>query len=134
MPKIQKVGVSAFIYKDGKILMVKRAKTESPFPGNWEIPGGGVEFGEDTEAAAKREVKEETNLKIKIAHAYSVFSYVWNKTHRVDIQYLCRPLNSKIKLSGEHEEYLWATKNEVKKLKMTENMRAVILKGFKFIK
>ncbi|MDD4902708.1 MAG: NUDIX domain-containing protein [Patescibacteria group bacterium] len=134
MSKLQKVGTSAFIHSAGKVLMLKRSKTESPFPENWEIPGGGVEFGEDTEDALKREVKEETGLKIKIIQPYTTFSYIWKGVHRIDIQYLCQPLNNKIILSDEHDKYLWATKNQVKKLKMTAKMRAVILKGFEFIK
>lgn len=132
--KIQKIGTSAFIYNNGCVLVVKRSKIESPFPGNWEIPGGGVEYGESSDDAIKREVREETALKIKVLFPYTTFSYIWNKVHRIDIQYLCKPLSSKIKLSEEHDEYLWATKKEVKKLKMTENMREVILKGFDFIK
>jgi len=32
--------------------------------GKWDIPGGGIEEGEDAELAVKREVKEETRLKI----------------------------------------------------------------------
>ena len=130
MNKLQKIGVSAFIYKDKKVLMVKRSKTETPFPGNWEIPGGKVEYAEDLEVAIKREVKEETGLKIKIKQPYAAFSYLWKKIHRIDIQYFCQPLSSKIQLSEEHDKYLWATKNVVKKLKMTEKMRKVILKGF----
>jgi 8-oxo-dGTP diphosphatase len=131
--KLQKVGTIAFIYKDNRVLVLKRSKTESPFPGNWEIPGGGVEFGEDTEDALRREVKEETGLKIKIIQPYTTFSYIWKGVQRIDIQYLCQPFTKKIILSDEHDEYLWATKNMVKKLKTTGKMRQVILKGFEFI-
>ncbi|HTX86961.1 MAG TPA: NUDIX domain-containing protein [Candidatus Nanoarchaeia archaeon] len=133
MSGMQKVGTSAFIYKQNKVLVLKRSKSESPFPGNWEIPGGGVKFGEDTEDALRREVKEETTLKIKIIQPYTTFSYIWKGVHRLDIQYLCRPLSNKITLSDEHDKYLWATKDQVKKLKMSSKMRVVILKGFEFI-
>jgi len=134
MPKIQQFGTSAFIYKDRKVLMVKRSKTITPFPMDWEIPGGKIKFGEDAEDALKRGVKEEVGMKIKNLIPYSTFSYAWKKIHQIDIHYICQPLNDKIKLSEEHSEYLWATKNEVKKLKMTERIRKVILKGFDFIK
>lgn len=43
-----------------KLLMVKRK--DHPCIGNWALPGGFVNIEEDIELAAKRELKEETNL------------------------------------------------------------------------
>ncbi|MFH1637093.1 MAG: NUDIX domain-containing protein [Candidatus Woesearchaeota archaeon] len=46
---------------DLKVLLVKRKIT--PFRGKWAIPGGFVRTDESLEAAAKRELLEETNVK-----------------------------------------------------------------------
>jgi len=46
--------------KGDKILLVKRAF--DPGKGEWSLPGGFIELGETPEEAAKRELKEETNL------------------------------------------------------------------------
>jgi 8-oxo-dGTP diphosphatase len=46
---------------DLKVLLVKRK--EWPFEGYWAIPGGFVKINEALEAAAKRELQEETNVK-----------------------------------------------------------------------
>jgi 5-formyltetrahydrofolate cyclo-ligase len=57
--------VTAIIeFPNNKILLIKRSTV--PFKGYWALPGGRVEPGETVEQAVMREVKEETNLNIKI--------------------------------------------------------------------
>lgn len=46
--------------KDLKILLIKRK--DHPYIGQWAIPGGFVDIKESLEEAAKRELKEETDL------------------------------------------------------------------------
>ncbi len=55
----------AVIEKNGKILMGNKARDIGPYPNTWRLPGGGVEEGESLEDAAKREIKEETNLDVE---------------------------------------------------------------------
>ena len=54
-----KLGVSASVWRDGKVLLVQRAK---PPKGIWAFPGGHVEAGETLQAAAARELAEETGM------------------------------------------------------------------------
>jgi ADP-ribose pyrophosphatase YjhB (NUDIX family) len=55
-----------------KILLVKRAL--EPFKDLWSLPGGYVEYGETTEDAAKREVKEECGLDARLQRVVGVYS------------------------------------------------------------
>ena len=57
------VATDALIEKDGKYLMIKEGKKRCR--GKWNIPGGGVEHGEKAPEAVKREVWEETGLKVE---------------------------------------------------------------------
>ncbi|HTW96977.1 MAG TPA: NUDIX domain-containing protein [Candidatus Methylomirabilis sp.] len=134
MDKIQKIGTSAFIFKNNHVLLLKRAKDEGVFPEHWELPGGKVEYGERPEDAVAREIREETGLKIKVGFPYGTFSYFLNEIHYIDIQYYCYALGDEIKLSVEHEKYLWANENDLKDLLITEQMREAIDKGFEYIK
>ena len=57
--QLPKLGVSVSVWRDGKVLLVERAK---PPKGMWAFPGGHVELGETLEEAAARELHEETGL------------------------------------------------------------------------
>jgi 8-oxo-dGTP diphosphatase len=63
-PSHPQLAVSAAIFRDGKVLLVRRAR--SPAKGFYSLPGGRVEFGESLHQALTREVDEETGLAIEI--------------------------------------------------------------------
>jgi len=56
------IRASAIIIRDNKILLVHRKKDGREY---WVFPGGGIEDYEKPEETVKREVFEETNLKVK---------------------------------------------------------------------
>jgi len=55
-----RAGASAAIFRDGEVLLVKRAAP--PFAGTWSLPGGAIEPGERARQAAVRELLEETGV------------------------------------------------------------------------
>jgi 8-oxo-dGTP diphosphatase len=55
-------GASVVVLRPDAVLMVERARP--PFQGLWSFPGGRTEPGEDAEATARRELREETGLEV----------------------------------------------------------------------
>ena len=60
---------------DGTFLITKRVMTKAWAPGWWEVSGGGVQAGESSEEAVRREVKEETGLDVCNAEGGYAFTY-----------------------------------------------------------
>jgi 8-oxo-dGTP diphosphatase len=54
------VGIGTVMLRPGAVLLVRRGRP--PAQGQWSIPGGAQDLGETAEAAARRELREETGL------------------------------------------------------------------------
>lgn len=60
------VGIGVVLLKPGAVLLVRRAR--APSLGQWALPGGAQELGETAEAAARRELREESGLEAGPMH------------------------------------------------------------------
>jgi 8-oxo-dGTP diphosphatase len=60
----------------GRILLARLSAVEVEY-GAWTLPGGGVDFGEHPDAAAHRELEEETGLTGEIEGVAGIFSHVY---------------------------------------------------------
>ena len=58
------LAVSAAVFRDGRVLIVRRAR--APLLGHFSLPGGGVEVGETMAAALARELIEEIGVDAEI--------------------------------------------------------------------
>ncbi len=96
----QSCGASVIIYKDNRVLLQQRKDNKC-----WGYHGGKVEYGEIVEAAAKRELLEETGLTANRLVLFDVFSgpdmkYTYpdgNTVSIIDIVYLCNDYSGDLK-------------------------------------
>lgn len=73
MHKQPAIAVDCVIFdREGNLLVIER-KNE-PYKGKYALPGGFVEYGETVETAARRELREETGLKVGQIHLVGVYS------------------------------------------------------------
>jgi len=56
------VGIGVIAFDGDRVLLVQRGKP--PRLGSWSLPGGAQHLGERTEAAARRELREETGIEV----------------------------------------------------------------------
>ena len=86
-PDVPRVAVGAIVFKDGRVLLVKRG--QPPSQDQWAIPGGRVELGETLQAAAEREISEETGLTIRAGDpAYTFDAIERDAAGRVRFHYV----------------------------------------------
>jgi 8-oxo-dGTP diphosphatase len=83
------IGTHILVLKDNKVLLGKRVGN---FIGTWSMPGGKLDFGEDLEDCAVRELLEETGLKAKSLQFISLsdnIDMIDTESHFVTIGFLC---------------------------------------------
>lgn len=124
-----KVAVKGIIRrKDGNILIVKRSEDDSFWPGYWETVGGGMEKHEDPQIALLREIKEETNLEVKVREPFNVFTFEnEEKEFKVGITFICDYESCDVNLSEEHVEYKWIDPLDIKQYQISKGVQEEIV-------
>ena len=69
------LALKAVIEKGGRFMILKRSEKEDISQGEWDLPGGAVEFGEEPIKALKREVKEECGIEIEVIKPVRLWTF-----------------------------------------------------------
>lgn len=102
-----KAGVGVLIVRDGKFLLGKRKGSHGA--GEYASPGGHLEFGESIFEAARREVMEETGLKVKKMEFLCFVNLTqYTGKHYVDIGVLAEVEDGEPKLMEPDSNEGWA--------------------------
>ncbi|MEV7184065.1 NUDIX domain-containing protein [Kitasatospora sp. NPDC093102] len=94
------------VREDGQVLAIRRADN-----GTWEPPGGVLELTEAVEDGVRREVFEETGIKVGVERLTGVYKNVSRGI--VALVFRCRPEGGTERLSDESAEVDWLTPAEV---------------------
>lgn len=133
---MQRTVVTGFIYKDGKVLVVRRSEKEAFLPGVYELPGGKLNFGEGPIDGLRREIREEVGLEIEPKQPFFVFSYVTGSgtKYTVEIVFLAEVVGaSDPKLSAAHDTFAWIQQDEVEKHQISGEIKIAIHRGFEAV-
>jgi 8-oxo-dGTP diphosphatase len=131
------LAVSAAIFRDGRVLIVRRARP--PAHGLYTLPGGGVELGETLEQAVIREVREETALDIAPVDLVGYRQAIARdgdgrvERHFVILPFAARFIGGEISLNEELAEAHWLAPADISSLKTTEGLAQIVAAASKWI-
>ena len=127
-PPLATVGALIFNFKN-EVLMIRTHKWSN----KWGIPGGKIKWGETSEAALRREILEETGLKISDIKFVLVQDCIRSKefyrdAHFVLLNYTCRctAKNPRVILNDEGREFRWLKLAGAKEIKLNRPTKILI--------
>lgn len=86
--------VNGLLIQDNKLLMVKHKMGDNH--SFWNVPGGGMQFGQDAESNLKREFLEETGLEIEVKKYQFVHEFLDPPLHAIELFFEVRQTNGKL--------------------------------------
>jgi len=125
------IGVGAVVFNAGhEILLIKRGK--APHYGRWMVPGGTLEWGETLEAAAVREVREETGIEIEIEAFVEIIEALTpgpEGFHYVIMDYAARAVSGTLAAGSDALDAVWVPVERLGDLDLTPELLRVIEKA-----
>jgi 8-oxo-dGTP diphosphatase len=121
------LAVSAAIFRDGKVLVVRRAR--DPARRLYTLPGGRVESGESLTEAVAREVREETTLTIEVldlAGYREILPRDGQSGHFVILPFAARWIAGEVTLDAESDDCRWVTLDDLAQLPTTEGLADIV--------
>ena len=106
--------VGALIFnREDRLLLVRSHKLRDQYV----IPGGHIELGETMEQALRREILEETGLRISDIRYIGMQEFIydevfWEKRHFIFHDFACRADDCCVRLNEEAQSFVWATLEE----------------------
>lgn len=121
--------VGGLIFReDGRMLLMRTAKWSDM----WGIPGGKIEWGEGSEAALLRELREETGLEVSDVRFVMVQDAIhplefYKDAHFLLMNYTCRVTGTpEVRLNDEAQEYRWVTEPQARALRLNTPTRVLL--------
>ena len=116
-----------------RVLLIRRGG--EPLKGEWSIPGGLLEVGEELSQAARRELKEETGLDVEPLEIVEIFDRIFRQGRRVRyhfviVDYVCRLKGGRLRPASDVLEACWVRREDLGKYHLTRKATAVALRAF----
>lgn len=102
------VAVAAIVVRDGRVLAMRRAASQSAGPGLWETMSGRVDAGEEPFEAVQREIAEESGLSVTVdPRPITAYQATRAGEPMMVIVYRADYVSGEVIRSDEHDEHAW---------------------------
>ena len=124
------VGIGVIAFDADRVLLVRRGKP--PRRGAWSLPGGAQHLGEAAEAAARRELLEETGIEVGPLTLVAVIDGITRDAagavqyHYTIIDYCARHVAGEARPGDDVAAVAWATAAELAAYDLTPEAQRVI--------
>ncbi|MCE7998881.1 MAG: NUDIX domain-containing protein [Rhodobiaceae bacterium] len=108
-----RIVVKAQIWRDGRLLIIKRAPDSDPYPGLWDVPGGSLHKGESVDAGIRRETFEEVDLALSHIRPLTTWSTGVQEDLVIGLSFLATSETDMVTLSEEHTDFAWVAPDNV---------------------
>ena len=135
---VRLIAVPLVVDEARRVLLCRMAPDRGVFPGQWALPGGGVEPGERIDEALRREVREELGVELasyrpllfKDARLDKRFPDGSSRSlHMVFLVYECTLADPAITLNEEFSEAGWFSLGELSTLELNELTRDTLARA-----
>ena len=123
--------VGTVCFRGEDVLLIRRGT--KPLAGNWSIPGGKIEFGESTEDAALRELKEETAVTARLVGLVDVVDGIFTSRttgevtrHYVLFDYAAVWVSGEVRAGDDAAHAEWISPARLAKLEIWDETRRII--------
>jgi 8-oxo-dGTP pyrophosphatase MutT (NUDIX family) len=121
------VAVAAIIFKEGKVLAMRRAAHKDAGAGLWETLSGRVHPGEEPVDAVRREIVEECGLTVALeARPLTAYCAKRGAEDMILILYRADYLAGEVIMSHEHDRYAWLSPGAFAKVSTLDKLVSVV--------
>jgi 8-oxo-dGTP diphosphatase len=131
MPEIEEANAaSVAMIAEGRVLLIQRAR--APYLNLWTLPGGRREPGESIEVCAQREIGEELGMTVTGLVPVSVETFGSAREWRLAV-FASPEFAGEPKPSDEVQDWRWCRLDELRRLKTTARLEAIVTEGFRLL-
>ncbi len=136
---LEEVSAGVLVYRESQ--PIKYLLLHYP-AGHWDFPKGHVEANESMKETALRELREETGIgddEIELRNGFKeTIDYLYKKrgelSHKKVVFFLGKTEKEEVKISEEHQGYLWLSFEKAKQKVTFRNAKKLLEKSKEFLK
>jgi 8-oxo-dGTP diphosphatase len=123
------LAASVCVRRGDDVLLIKRGS--EPGKGKWAFPGGKVQWGETTQHAALRELREEAGITAQVGPLIGLYEVIHNDVHFAIACYLAIDPTGEVVAGSDAADARWIGVDQISELPLAANISHALSASFK---